>query len=544
MRLDELVQFITLTIALTIGVAVSATTAFRANISANWTENRCSPGVVPIASFFKPSSDSRTPSQFARDNWSFCQKKYIQGALNAAAAAPKELVNASEASVGLIQNVAGVVADVFYDLWNFVYQAYSTFMEKMKGASKLFHNFMINLHSIVDRLQASVLAIVFGLMSLIAAFVSSVQVVLIVAIVIIGILVALQVLLFFVLLPIAPLIISMTALVSVVVIAVATAIAAALVAETFTPGVCFTGDTRVLMADGTQIKRIDAIQIGDLLDGDTRVTAVHRFKSNDDVYDLYGIRVTGDHLVRDPTRPDTWIAVHDHPAAIREDASVGTWFNGGTDLWCLTTTKRTIPCLTATGATLTFADWEEIPEEDEAGRVAWYGDVWRQLNGSVGPMRPATARALNSEAGFSPDCKVACSNWLGSRVWRRIMDVKIGDTVWTSDTETTTVVGHVILAGDQCTDAVIIPGGEGALTTCGTWFWQNSAWNPATAFQAHELHPTRWHHLYTTAGSFMIAGSHQVRDASDVGLGELKPLVEEIVLGRQQEVQQEKPTLC
>lgn len=537
MRLDGLVQFLTLTIALTIGVAVSATAAFRANISANWSENRCDPGVVPIASFFKPSTDPRTPSQFSRDNWSFCQKKYIQNALNVAAAAPKELVAASEASVGLIQNVTGVVADVFYDLWNFAYQAYSTFMDKMKGAAKLFHNFMINLHSIVERLQASVLAIVFGLMSLIAAFVSSVQVVLIVAIVIIGILISLQVLLFFVLLPIAPLIISMTALVSVVVIAVATAIAAAVVAETFTPGVCFTGDTQVLMADGTQIKRMDTVQIGDVLEGGTRVTAVHTFKSNDDIYDLYGIRVTGDHLVR---HRDIWIAVHDHPAAIRGE----TWFSGSTDLWCLTTTKRTIPCLTATGAPLTFADWEEIPEEDAAGRVSWYRSVWQTLNGSMGSMRLPTARTLDSEAGFSPDCKVACRNWLGFRVWRRIMDIKIGDTVWINDTETTTVVGRVILSGDQCTDAVIIPGGEGALTTCGTWFWQNGVWSPATAFQVQELHPSRWHHLYTIAGSFVVAGDHRVRDASDIGLGELHPLVEEVVLGRQQEAQQEKPILC
>lgn len=536
MRLDELVQFIALTIALTIGVAVSATTAFRANISANWSENRCSPGVVPIASFFKPSNDPRTPSQFARDNWSFCQKQYVQNALNIAAAAPQELVAASEASVGLIQNVAGIVADVFYDLWNFVYQAYSTFMEKMQGAAKLFHNFMINLHSIVERLQAAVLAIVFGLMSLIAAFVSSVQVVLIVAIVIIGILIALQILLFFVLLPIAPLIISMTALVSVVVIAVATAIAAALVAETFTPGVCFTGDTQVLMAGGSHVKRMDAIRIGDLLDGDTRVTAVHRFKSNDDVYDLYGIRVTGDHLVRNPVRPDTWMAVRDHPAAARES----TWFGGSTELWCLTTTKRTIPCLTPVGAILTFADWEEIPEEDTAGRVAWYGAVWRHLNSQTSEsMRPPTARSLDSEAGFSPDCKVACRNWLGARVWRRIMDIQIGDTVWVNDTETTTVVGHVVLAGDQCTDAVVIPGGEGALTTCGTWFLQSGVWSPATAFPVQELHPSRWHHLYTAAGSFVVAGDHMVRDASDIGLGELCPLVEEVVLCRQ-----EKPILC
>jgi hypothetical protein len=540
MRLDELVQFITLTIGLSIGVGVAATTAFRANISANWSENRCNPGVVPIASLFKPSTDPRTPSQFARDNWSFCQKKYVQGALAAAAAAPQELADAAGASVGLVQDITGVVADVFYDLWNFVYQAYSTFMDKMKGAAKLFHNFMINMHSIVDRLQASVLAIVFGLMSLIAAFVSSVQVILIVAIVIIGILMIMQVLLFFVLLPIAPLIISMTALVSVVVIAVATAISAAVVAETFTPGVCFTGETRVLMMGGAQVRTMNTLRVGDVLADGGRVTAVHKFHSIDTVYDLHGIQVTGDHLVTHPEEPARLIPVRDHPAAVRQDETLGTWWSAGRDLWCLTTTTRRIPCLTAQSAQLMFADWEEIPEEDEEGRVAWYTAVWRALNGSM-TCRPPSAETLDAEAGLSPDCKVACRNWLGQRVWRRIMDIGVGDTVFDNQGNPTRVVGTVVLAGDQSTDAIPIPDGEGAFMTSGTWVWKTNHWGLAAATALPiEIHPNRWHHLYTEAGSFMVAGGWAVRDASDVGLDHLRPLVEEVVLGRQQE----KPLHC
>lgn len=537
MRLDELVQFITLTIGLSIGLGVAATTAFRANISANWDENRCNPGVVPIASLFKPSTDPRTPSQFARDNWSFCQKKYVQNALNAAAAAPKELMAASEASVGLIQDITGVVADVFYDVWSFIYQAYSTFMDKMKGAAKLFHNFMINLHSIVDRLQAAVLSIVFGLMSLIAAFVSSVQVILIVAIVIIGILMVMQVLLFFLLLPIAPLIISMTALISVVVIAVATAIAAAVVAETFTPGVCFVGETRVLMTGEKRIQTMETLQVGDVLADGGRVTAVHRFHSTDTLYDLYGIGVTGDHLVIHPVESDRLIAVREHPAATRQDETLGTWWNGGRDLWCLTTTTRRIPCVTSRGVQVMFADWEEIPEDDSERHLAWYRAVWQTLNGAPTNL---PAPSLDSEAGFSPDCKVACRNWMGARVWRRIMDIGVGDTVFDADGVATKVVGTVVLAGDQCTDALPIPDGEGAFMTSGVWMWKTNHWGLASTYLPVEVHPSRWHHLYTESGSFVVAGGWRVRDASDVGLDRLRPLVEEVVLRELKE----KPLHC
>jgi hypothetical protein len=246
-------------------------------------------------------------------------------------------------------------------------------------------------------------------------------------------------------------------------------------------------------------------------------------------------------LVVHPETPARLIPVRDHPAATQQDESIGTWWSGGNDLWCLTTTTRRIPCLTATGYEQHFADWEEIPEGDDAALQAWYTAVWTTLNPAT-PVRPPTARILDAEAGFSPDCQVACRDWRGVRVWRRIMDVRVGDTVYETPERTTTVVGVVTLAGDQSTDAVTIPGSNGAVASCATWFWTSeSHWSPFTGFSICELHPTRWHHLYTEAGSFMIAGGHRVRDASDVGLDGLRPLVEEVVLSGSS---QEKPSLC
>ena len=569
MNVKQIAQLITVTIALVLGLGASFSFAFRTDIAANWEAKRCEPGVVPIAGIFKPSTDPRTRAEFAAANARHCEGIYVKEALRAAAAAPRELMEASSDVAGLAEDAADAVGDLFVNLWNFCYSAYSAFQDRMKGAAKLFHNFMIQLHSITERLQAAVLSIVFGLMSLIVAYLSSVQLILIVAIVIIGILIALQIILFFVLLPISGLIISMTALVAVVVVSVATAIAAATVAEMFTPGVCFAAGTPVLFADGTT-KPIEAVRNGDVVAGGGVVTAVHYFRSNDTLYDLYGVQVTGDHLVvigdddgqhscsqasshscSQASSHYRLVPVRDHPDA---RPLADGWFGSSRDLWCLTTTSRRIPVLSRLGHnndktrsgdsglghgyekdTVWFADWEEIDEDDTESLTAWYSAVWRELNGPSPVVIKPPARVLDAEAGLAPDCLVACPGWFGQRTWRRVMDIAVGDRVFDADGAVTTVVGRVVIAGDQSTDAVFLPVEEGTgpqIVSCATWLYSGHRWAPAGLHPLIpcDLHPVHWEHLYTESGTFVLAGGWAVRDASDVGLGGLRTLVEDVVL--------------
>ena len=538
-------KLVGLTVALSVGLAVIMAASFRVDVAANWEERRCEPGVVPIASFFKPALDPRSPSEFARANWSFCQKRYVVDALQAAAAAPKELAAGEAAVVGGVQEIAGDMADVFYNVWNFCYQAYSTFMDKMRGVAKLFQNFMINLYGIVNRLHGAVISIAYSLIALLVAFINSVQVALLVAVIVIGILIALQIILFFLLLPISGLIVTVTAIVSVAVVSIATAISATKIAEMFTPGVCFAAGTAVRLAEGGTVP-IDRLKVGAVLGDGGRVTAVHRFRSADQLYVIHGIHVTGDHLVvmaDGSLRP-----VRDHPDAEPVDLTVRDWLSGGRELWCLTTTTRRIPLVSVAGTDLLFADWEEIEAEDEEGLVAWYREVWRTLNGvhqpvdSVEPQLARVApapqpRVLRAEAGLAPDCHVVCVDWLGRRSLRRIMDVAVGDRVvcGASGESTTLVVGKVRLAGDQSTDAVRLP--DGGIVSCASWTFskETNLWTPAAnAHPVCELHPTHWEHLYTASGDFWV-GDCRIRDASDVGLEGLRTLVDDVVLPTKKE---------
>ena len=198
------------------------------------------------------------------------------------------------------------------------------------------------------------------------------------------------------------------------------------------------------------------------------------------------------------------------------------------DMYCLTTTTRRIPCVGKSGIIL-FADWEEIADSDVPALTHWYRMVWLTLNGSE-PPKPSEA-ALEAEAGLSPDCQIACRDWMGRRTTKRLSDVRIGDYVCDGPRSTTRVVGKVVIAGDQATDAVEV---GGQFMSCATWVQvqRPAGWRQAAELgTVHEIHPIRWEHLYTESGQFVVADI-LVRDASDVGLSNLRPLVDSVVLNR------------
>lgn len=536
MRASQFAELLTLTIGLILGLSGVATISYDKSVMTNWDANRCVPGVAATAGRYKPDTDPRTPSQFASDNWTFCQKQYVQEGIRAAAKLPQEVASELEGVVNVADDLVEDMGDLFYDLWQFVYQAYSGFMDQMKGGAKLFHNFMIQLHSIVGKLQASALSIVYGLISLTVAFVSSVQLVLIVAIVIIGILIALQIILFFLLLPISGMIITITAIISVTVVSIATAIAAATVAEMFSPGVCFVAGTPVLLRGGLT-QPIESLSIGAVLGDGGCVTAVHHFWSSARIYDLYGVRVTGDHLVVHPETPRHLVPVSDHPDARLEPMSLSDVMGVRRDLWCLTTSRRRIPVLTSSAGAVLFADWEEIPDGDTEALQEWYSEVWAILNPASDIPRPVS-RVLEAEAGLSPDCYVPMRSWMGIGALRkRACDVRLGDWIYDASGEPTEVMGIVRLAVDPSSDVVELPEVDGedaevSMVTVATWVHSGGLWRTTAGVRCKRCLPATWIHFYTTAGSFRIGsrGGQAVRDASEVGLDRLKAIVDSVVL--------------
>lgn len=534
MKFSTLSQFIALTIILGLGLGAIIVAAYRTEIDRNWDHYRCDPKVVALAGGFKPPKDPRTPSQFAEDNWNFCQKEYVQNAIREAAALPKQMAAAEADTVAALTKVADTAGDIFVDVWTFIYEAYSAFMDQMKNAAKLFQNMLLNMKAMVDRLQASILAIVYGLISLITAFVNTVRVVVIVAIVIIGILIGLSILIMWFFPPIFILTDLMMALAVAAVVAIGVELADV---EGFQQGRCFVTGTWVIMEDGTR-RRIEQVQIGDVLSDGAEVTATHQFLSADTVFDLYGIHVTGDHLVyrTDGTR----CPVRDHPDARPLPASWNCLGASRQTLWCLTTTSRKIPCLSAQNESIVFADWEEIEAGDEASLKKWYAGVWTSLNGRT-PLRKPTRACLDSEAAVSPACMVEVQRWGTRSTWIRASEVRIGDRMVLSPMESTEVVGIVRLGLDEVDTAVSLESAEHGpqIVSLGTWILGSSGpghgtlpaiWAPPIGLPVTKDRPDSWLYFYTDSGRIRLAGNWILRDASDVEHADVRRLVDQVVL--------------
>ena len=520
MKSGTFIQFITLTLVLCIGLTAVIGMAFRVNIAENWDDKRCDPYVVPIAGFFKPTTDGRSATDFASDNWRFCQKEYIQNALRTATSGVSDLVGSQSSTVGIVQDIASFSADVYMDVWKLCHGIYAGFMERMKTAATMFRNFMIHIHSIMGRIDAAVTSITFSLISFIISVINSIQVIILVTKIIVAILLILQILLFFLIWPISNLLMSIAITINIIVISFVAAMAAATSGgEFFASGACFVSGTGILTE--TNVVSIESIHIGDTLYGGNRVTSIHKFKLNDDIYSLFGIHVTGDHLVE--VENTQRIPVRNHPNA----KLISNSSNTASDLWCLTTTSRRIPVVGTNYRTVWFADWEEIPDDDEPMLEKWFSEVWIELNGT-----PPTCSITDATSGVTGDCLVSCLPewwWLGTlnNRFKPIKDVRIGDLIYDSSGTLTPVVGLVITEGDQRTDSLMLQ--DGSCIASGSWIFQNGLWiNPWMTTGGQ--HPVRWYHLYTLSGTFVIS-SHKIgiRDASDVGLENIRRIVESVV---------------
>ena len=95
---------------------------------------------------------------------------------------------------------------------------------------------------------------------------------------------------------------------------------------------CFDENTLIKLADNTYLK-ISDISIGDILEDNSSVIAVHKFKNNKFIYNYNDIYVSGDHIVKEDNK---WLKVCD--SNLSEKISVSPKY-----LYCLSTTSGIIP---------------------------------------------------------------------------------------------------------------------------------------------------------------------------------------------------------
>ena len=114
---------------------------------------------------------------------------------------------------------------------------------------------------------------------------------------------------------------------------------------------CFAGDTRieVLHADHAE-KTINNIEVGDVLKNGEVVTAIMKFSASEQqLYNLFGVRVTGEHRVLHKTLG--WLKVKYHPKSILLPNFAEPY------VYCLGTNTKTF-----TIGDQVYSDWDDIDE--------------------------------------------------------------------------------------------------------------------------------------------------------------------------------------
>jgi hypothetical protein len=284
--------------------------------------------------------------------------------------------------------------------------------------------------------------------------------------------------------------------------------------------------------------------VGDAVYGGGRITAVHRFLTRDPVYSLRGIFVTGDHLIWIPDPDDKErklpIPVREHPEArpVSRTALEMLQHGLGEEVWCLTTTSRTIPCVGDGGQVTEFADWEEIPDEAEDKQREWQAAVWRTLNGDRAPFPDAINKnletALRCEAAIHPAAEVAVRDpWTRHFSWIPVSAVPLGAHVRVGnrsdgEPDVAMVLGRVEMSADAVGEAGI---GE---VSMGAWVWDDKwrLWAPPIVEVSEPRPAGNWVHLYTSSGTVLLRSGVLLRDASDIGLERIHEINDVVVLGR------------
>jgi hypothetical protein len=225
-----------------------------------------------------------------------------------------------------------------------------------------------------------------------------------------------------------------------------------------------------------------------MLWGDVTMTGMYVFDGqNSQMFDLRGVHVAGDHIVKGDC--GKWMYVKDHPDA----RQIGDKYQR---VYCPVVEGRQLT-ICGTSGDIVFKDWEEV--DDEESEAEWEKWAWRHLNPGREYERGEGEGEGSAEAsGFNPASTVT----VYGKGEIPISEVRIGDLVYDmGPSEYTRVLGLYDSYG----------------STTSRWIHcEDGAWRRRTCICTNEY---RQKHLVTESGTFYVNWVGWVRDATEVGNG-------------------------
>ena len=326
-------------------------------VRSDWPNQRCNPAFMPFAGLIVNPSD-KTKLEFTSDNFNDCimetLKFVVEIAIQPLYFAVQVIQKAVDSIIASIDRLRMLISSLRKQFDSIIKKMY----EAISNLIIAFLNFVIKMKDSVAKINGILTTALYTLFGSYMAL-QSMFLVVIDMIIIILISIAVFCLLFLVLsfIPFFGSFFKITwGVIVVIMIAIMIPVgmfeyAMLQIMDMSTPPLpdipgCFDEDT--IVENGKTIKDIN---VNDILCDGSVVTAVIKFAADDqNIYNLYGVLVTGEHRVFHPILE--WIKVKNHPASIHVPD-----FNKPF-VYCLNTTKKTF----MVGDTL-YSDWDDIDDD-------------------------------------------------------------------------------------------------------------------------------------------------------------------------------------
>jgi hypothetical protein len=509
--------FMLITFGLLFALGLTISNIERSSVMNNWDKRRCEFPVMASGMFFKPDWDPRSKNEFAKDNFSFCMKGYVDKFIQI-------FMTPINYIFGKQLNVAGSAIDMINTIRNIAQSLYNTFLSFLDHYWRQFNASVFEMSRIIQylrmamrRLNAMMVNMIYMGITIFRGMINTIQFVIKVILIICGILLGIIIILIFILFPFIPMILSVLGAIIAVVLVFTMVIAGqmgdALEAEDDRGGFCFSKYTKILVkSNGKNIfKNVSEVKVGDELGGNCgKVTAVIEMSGKDvPLYNLKGIYVSGTHLVKG--EDGIWKSVSQDPRSNKTE-------NQSDILYCFNTTSHNIPVFspeltseTAEKSVIVFRDWEEISDDDEKGQYTWNYLILKKLNNLSNYSKWKNGLKVSSDMPLmGNNMKVKTS-----RGFVDISKLNMDDKVLDRDNKEQSILGVINGLIENAED------GDGEWNT-ELYEFGNDVWIKGKSTVLSGSNSIKGKTIITETGEFIIWDSNEkkekiVRDFTDIG---------------------------
>ncbi len=464
------------------------------NIQNNWEKHRCDLLVILLSVFLKPEDDPRTASQFATDNFAFCQSQLSKDVLRLM------MMPLVKVLMGVLKSVQGL-GSVMNGTRTMLASAAGSFQKLLNQRQKTFQAVQMavgyssyRINSIMSRMVATIYSVVYAGMSAFIAFLNLKDYILKIVMIIIGILMAIVIFLFLFLAPTIPLIIA------VIVALTSMGVAMGGAASAF----CIEPMALVKMEDDT-LKYLFEIQIGDRLashDSTPNIVTgiLHANSETIPLVSLYGVKMSGSHRVY---YNDDCILAQEHPDAAPIKDTVPY-------LICLNTSTHHVPIMSQKNV-LWVSDWQEMESEEDK---MWYFMVNDMLNKKSYP--------LTTLPTSTPLHDIHTKVFVKDKGWTPAYEVPVGSYI--QDGHQFTIVEGIYSGKLTSYIKQLKPG----WISDGTWVLHNTIWKYMNHSEHHYEKGNIIHNgciFVTKSGSYDILYDNRpitIRDFTEVGMDNIQ----------------------